>query len=118
MSTDPTGVKSYVLYDAAGRKVADIDANGSLVESVYNANDQGVRSIAYATALTGTALASLMDANGKPANVTLASVRPSTSTSDRSRWNLYDAAGRLVKSVDEDGFVTQNLYDGEGTSPT
>src|SRR5262249_41872447 len=31
---------------------------------------------------------------------------------DRSTWAAYDAAGRLVKSVDELGFVTQNFYDG------
>ncbi|TAL24297.1 MAG: hypothetical protein EPO01_05775, partial [Aquabacterium sp.] len=40
--------KSYVIYDDAGRKVADIDAERALTEYVYNANGQLVRTVRYA----------------------------------------------------------------------
>jgi hypothetical protein len=52
---------------------------------------------------------------GNPTSVTLAFIRPAASAQDRATWNAYDAAGRLVKSVDAAGFVTQNFYDGQGS---
>ncbi|MFT3736037.1 MAG: hypothetical protein QM776_13595 [Rhodocyclaceae bacterium] len=114
MVTDPTGVKSYVLYDDAGRKVADIEGDGSLIEYLYNANNQVIRTIRYATAVSAANLASLVDGAGKPANVALSAIRPSTAAADRSAWTLYDSANRPVKSVDELGYVTQSFYDGAG----
>ncbi|MDO8301446.1 hypothetical protein, partial [Lacisediminimonas sp.] len=114
MRSDPTGVRSWTLYDEAGRKVADIDHDGSLVETVHDAGGQVVRRIAYATALTATVLASLADASGQPASVTLASLRPGASASDRSTWQLYDHTNRLARSIDADGFVTSNVRDAAG----
>ena len=38
-SADPTGVRTHILYDAASRKVAEIDADGSLIEFFYDANN-------------------------------------------------------------------------------
>jgi YD repeat-containing protein len=107
MVQDPTGVNTHALYDEAGRKVADIDADGSLVETVYNGAGQVVRTIRHATAVN---TASLVDANGNPANVSLATVRPTGV--QYSSWKLYDGAGRLAKTIDEQGYVTENRYDG------
>jgi YD repeat-containing protein len=109
---DPTGVRTHILYDEAGRKVGEIDGDGSLTEYRYDANNNLTRSIKYATALSAASLASLVDASGNPTTVALAAIRPAASATDRSAWNAYDAAGRLVKSVDEAGFVTQAFYDG------
>ncbi|MDO8298481.1 hypothetical protein, partial [Lacisediminimonas sp.] len=114
MRQDPTGVRSWTLYDEAGRKVADIEHDGSLVETVHDAGGQVVRRVAYATALPATALVSLADANGQPASVTLASLRPVASAGDRSTWQLYDHANRLARSIDADGFVTSNVRDAAG----
>lgn len=112
MMQDPTGVKRYYLYDAAGNKVADIDADGSLTEYRYNSNGQRITSVSYATAVSATALASLTVA-GKPANVTLASIRPATHALDGYVWNLYDNANRLAKTVDAKGYVVETQYDGQ-----
>lgn len=113
MTTDATGVRSYILYDPDGRKVADIDATGSLVEYAYNANGQVITTTRYANAISPAQLASLVDANGRPANVTLASVRPAANASlDQKSWNLYDNAGRLAKTVSATGSVTETQYDG------
>jgi YD repeat-containing protein len=109
MTENPTGQRTYRLYDAAGRKVADIDADGSLVEYVYDGNDQLTQTIRYANTID-TAL--LTGADGKPADIALAALRVATPGADRTSWNSYDAAGRLVKSVDVQGFVTQIDYDG------
>lgn len=61
MMQDPTGVRSWVLYDEAGRKSAAIDANGTLTEYRYNKNNQVTRTITYATAVN---VAGLVDAQG------------------------------------------------------
>ncbi len=109
MTQDPTGVRQWMLYDDAGRKVADVDANGSLVEYVYNRNGQITQSIAYATAVN---TAALVDAAGQPANVALSAVRPPASPADRAQWVAYDAAGRAVKTVSSSGAVVETFYDG------
>ena len=56
MTEGPTGQRSWMLYDAAGRKVADVDAAGALTEYVYNANNQVTETIQYDTAVDVTKL--------------------------------------------------------------
>jgi YD repeat-containing protein len=113
-SQDPTGVKTYRLYDAAGRQVAQMESDGTLVESVYNTNNQVVRTIRYAAAVSSANLTALQnDINAGTNTVTLDSLRPAANTSsDRSSWMLYDTANRLAKTIDELGFVTETRYDG------
>ncbi len=111
---DATGLKTHVLYDGAGRKIAAIDGDGSLTEYRYDANDNVVRTIQYATPVSSTALATLADAQGVPQNVSLASIRPASSSADRSAWNVFDAANRLIRTVEPGGLVTQYAYDGAG----
>jgi YD repeat-containing protein len=111
MTTDPTGVKTYFLYDNAGRKVADIRANGSIVEYRYNTNNLLVATIQYKGVLTSAQLASLVDASGNPAAVTLASLLPAADAGDRWTWNVYDAAFRLVETIDATGSVSVLAYD-------
>jgi YD repeat-containing protein len=107
MTQDATGVRTFVLYDEDGRRVGDIAADGSLVETVYNAAGQPVSVIRYATTVNVSAL---VDANGAPASVPLSSIRP-TGT-QYGTWQIYDSAGRLAKTVDEQGYVTEIRYDG------
>jgi YD repeat-containing protein len=111
MTVDPTGQRSYVLYDAAGRKVADIDASGALVEYRYNGADQIAKTIRYVTKVD---LRRLTDASGNPANIDIAALRPALAPLDRTSWSSYDTAGRLIKTVDALGYVTQFDYDGAG----
>lgn len=54
--TQPTGEKSYFVYDAAGRKVADIDGEGALTEYQYNANNQVVRTLRWSNRVSATML--------------------------------------------------------------
>lgn len=109
MTQDATGVRNWVLYDEAGRKIADIDSDGSVTEYLYNKNNQVTRTIAYATVVS---TASLVDGGGLPTNVKLAAIRPSASGHDKSHWFAYDSANRLVKTVDAMGTVTMTVYDG------
>ncbi|MGE5566052.1 MAG: Ig-like domain-containing protein, partial [Parcubacteria group bacterium] len=112
IATDATGVSTYYLYDYVGRKIAEIDADGSLVEFKYNANNQLIATVQYNNTLTSTQLASLVDANGNPTSVQLSSVRPASDAADRWEWRIYDAAYRLVQTIDAAGAVTSYAYDG------
>ncbi|RKP50393.1 RHS repeat protein, partial [Trinickia fusca] len=112
MTQDPTGGRHYLLYDDAGRKVADIDGTGALTETRYDQNNAVTETIAYDTSVSASNLASLLDANGNPANVTLASIRPASSPSDHVTRNIYDASGRLAITIGAAGGVTQTVYDG------
>ena len=120
---DPTGVRTHILYDAASRKIAEIDADGSLTEFFYDANNLVTRTLRYANKLSSAALAGLVDGSGNPINVALAAAgsavtttsipRPAaSSSSDRNGWRLYDAANRLHKEVDARGAVVEYFYDG------
>ena len=109
MTQDPTGVRQWQLFDEAGRKVADVDGNGSLTEYIYNKNNQITQTIAYATVVN---TASLVDVSGNPINVALVTVRPPTNAADQKSWSAYDSANRLVKTVDAGGAVGETTYDG------
>ncbi|WP_440534032.1 Ig-like domain repeat protein [Variovorax sp. YR566] len=117
MTQDPTGVRKWMLYDEADRKIADIDAIGAVIEYVYNANGQLRETVAYATPIS---TASLVDGAGKPttawseANTTtsLAALRPAGAAQDQKVWRFYDTANRLTWQVDALGYVTQTTYDG------
>ena len=122
-SQDPTGLRSHVLYDQASRKIAEIDANGTLTEFFYDANNQPLRTLRYATPLSSAALAGLTDASGNPLNVGLGAAgsavtatsipRPAAdAANDRNAWQLYDTANRLLKQVDARGAVIDYEYDG------
>ncbi|MCS3806987.1 DUF4214 domain-containing protein, partial [Chromobacterium alkanivorans] len=107
-STDPTGQHQYQLYDAQGRKQAEIDATGALTEIRYNAVNQIIRRTRYANRIDLSLL-------GKdPARWSLETLRPQAGNDDRIEHLLYDAAGRLARSIDASGAVIDTHYDGRG----
>jgi YD repeat-containing protein len=112
ISTDALGQSTDYLYDSTGRKVAQVLPDGSLTEYVYDADNNLIETIAYATQLTSAQLASLVDANGNPTSVTLASIRPAAASGDARSYSIYDAAGRVVETIDPAGAVTTYAYDG------
>jgi len=118
MTTDATGVRQYIIYDESGREVADIDGMGTLTQYVYNAANQVVKTISYADALSSAQLATLLDNQGNPANVSVASLVTNLPTtvgraSDQITRDVYDQAGRKQYDIDAVGDVTQYFYDGE-----
>lgn len=104
--TDRTGRSSYFLYDHAGRKTADIDAYGNITEYKYDADDRIIATVRYATTV-GSALTGLQSM----ATTDIASIRPTGVASDLWTWKIYDASGRLIKTIDGAGDVTAFQYD-------
>ena len=116
MTKDATGVRAWMLYDTSGRKVADIDGNGTLTQYVYDAAGRLARQRTFATA-ADTSL--LVDASGALTETTLALVRPGNSSADARQWRSYDAAGRLVLQAvaagnSNEASVTRMEYDAAG----
>ncbi|NML48462.1 LysM peptidoglycan-binding domain-containing protein [Ramlibacter sp. G-1-2-2] len=111
---DPTGVCQWTLYDDAGRKVADIDGNGTFTEYQYDRSDLLVCTIRYANRVD---TAALVDASGVPSTNTSLALRPAATATDVKTWRMYDAAGRLVREAHTTGTgltvaVTETRYDG------
>ncbi|QJW83451.1 RHS repeat protein [Ramlibacter terrae] len=112
----PRGSPHWMLYDTSGRKVADVDGNGTLTEYAYNAAGLLSRQRTYAAAAT-TSL--LVDANGALRETTLELLRPQSSNADAREWRTYDDVGRLVGQAFAIGAgttasVTKMAYDTAG----
>jgi len=112
MTVDPTGRRNYMMYDSVGRKVADIDSDGSVLEYRYDGNDNLTSTTRYANKLSGGQLASLVDSNGNPTSATLASLRPAAHADDQWTFQVYDLAQRLVQTIDGTGATSVFAYDG------
>jgi len=116
MITTPRGVatptgsdyNSFILYDNAGRRTADIAGDGSVVEYRYDAAGRLAATIAYTTKLTAPQMGSLAATGGI---TTIASWRPAADAEDIWSWNVYDDGGRLVQKIEGDGAVTSYAYD-------
>jgi YD repeat-containing protein len=111
---DATLKKTHVLYDAAGRKVADIAPDGALTEYRYDARNLLIATIAYGTLLSASQLASLVDGSGNPISVDLSTLLPTGAASDRWSWRIYDVSGQLTQTIDAAGAVQAFAYDGAG----
>lgn len=100
----PADRREFTLYDAQGRPVAQVDAEGYLTESTYDAAGNVARNVRYAHRVTidPTAAGSVAD------------LRPAASASDRVTEREYDALGRLVQERNPDGVVTRHGYDAQG----
>ncbi len=118
MTTDTLGVRTYKIYDAMGRNVGAIDAEGRLTRFFYNHASEVVKTVRYSSALGASTLASLVDAQGKPAEVSIDTLVANLPSRDESRDQIaravFDAAGRLAYVIDALGGVTQTRYDGAG----
>ncbi|WP_229215412.1 DUF4214 domain-containing protein [Duganella sp. CY15W] len=108
----PDGQATYLIYDAAGRQSAKVDANGNLTAYFYNANNQLSRTIQFAQR---TDISMILPSRGSWPPVTLIDLDFDTSdVNNRSTWNVYDKAGRLSATVDATGSVTRYKYDQAG----
>ncbi len=114
LTTDPTGLRNFYLYDKSGRKVADVRSNnsgtatGEIVEYRYDASGRVVAVARYANKLTTAQL----DTLANPANeVDIDTIRPTAHGYDIWEWSVYDTGGRLIETILGDGSVTGFEYD-------
>jgi len=107
LASNASNRTTLALYDADGRAVASIDAQGYVTLTSYNAAGEAVLRTAYATALTASQLSSLGD------TPTLAALQAdlTPSAQDQTTRTYDDGAGRAVAVVDAAGYLTTTAYD-------
>lgn len=110
-STDALGYSNYYLYDNAGRKIADINHNGDVVEYRYDANNNVIATTRFTNVLTAAQLATLSNPDSV---VEMSTIRPAAHSYDIWSWSVYNAAGQIVQSIDGDGGVAAFEYDASG----
>ncbi|SFQ11319.1 LysM peptidoglycan-binding domain-containing protein [Variovorax sp. 770b2] len=110
LKIDATGVATGMLYDHEGRLSVEVSASGQMVEYIYNKSNQVTQTIVHANPAVGL-IQALQDfaTNGTP--MELDDFRPAASALDQRSWRIYDNAGRLVRTVDAGGAVTDIQYD-------
>lgn len=111
MTTDATAHNSYVVYDKAGRKVADVDHYGMLTEYRYDADDRIAASITYNAYVTAAQLTTLAD---PLAAIDMSTLRPAANAKDMWTWRVYDKEARVLETIDGTGHAVQYEYDASG----
>ncbi|MFV5643105.1 hypothetical protein VXQ81_19930, partial [Acinetobacter oleivorans] len=100
---------SRYFYNKDSLQVAALDAEGYLVETVYNSAGQKIQVNRH----------SKVTAESLRATGTLAQLKPTgTDNTVLSSFYFYDAQGQLIGTVDEKKFVTAYLYNQKTNSVT
>ena len=132
----PTGpqliVDSTLLYDANGRQIVSIDANGAATFTFYDSQGR----VAGTVSASGVETAYQYDAQGNRTTQTIFATNVSTTgwlndrslgtayptslpsvtavAADQTTRTVFDASGHVVASVAPDGTVTANGFDTSG----
>ncbi|MFT3858175.1 MAG: hypothetical protein QM742_11985 [Aquabacterium sp.] len=97
-----TGERSYILYDALGRKVADIDAEGALTEYRYNDAGQLTGTIGYTLKVSSAVLAALA------ADPSQAGLSASMLTANLSLWTQPVSHAAITSGINTPTNATAN----------
>jgi YD repeat-containing protein len=100
---------SLFAYDNAGHLAYQVNTLGAVVRTVYDANGNVIQRIAYSKAIAAPTTTS-----AAPTVASLAAAVVADAANDRSSFQTYDAAGRLVFSIDNLGGVSEMRYDALG----
>ncbi|WP_394540515.1 putative Ig domain-containing protein [Lysobacter enzymogenes] len=108
---------AYTGYDGAGRARYRIDANGGVVETLYDAAGRIAGTRAYAAAVVVDAALKAQWVAGEAAGVAALATRLAAAADearDLREYRVYDRAGRLAAVVDGAGYLATRGYDGAG----
>ncbi|QWF18238.1 putative Ig domain-containing protein [Lysobacter capsici] len=118
IANDARDLRSYQVYDSAGRIAATIDGAGYVSTRSYDAAGRVVQERRHAQAATIAAplLAKLVAGTASVADI--AAVTPVNNAADAVVRHIYDAAGRerytLVQNSASTYLVSERRYDGAG----
>jgi YD repeat-containing protein len=110
---DAAGNVSYTFYDADGRVSGTVDATGAVTAYTYDADGHVVATTQYATAIS---TAGWVSGGALTASLPTSLPVPTATASDRTTQTLYDAAGRVIATIDPVGNVETTSYDGDGNA--
>jgi len=104
--TSPDDRRIRTFHDLDGRLAGTLDADGYLIENLYDGAGQLTRSVAYATATPV----------GQRASGTLADLRPAANAADAITWVFYDGQGRRTGILDPERYLAEFVYDRAGNA--
>ncbi|WLE58835.1 LysM peptidoglycan-binding domain-containing protein [Burkholderia plantarii] len=105
---------THYLYDRDGLLRGEIDPQGYLTETRYNAAGERTEVIAYATPVDETLRNAFAASPASPPSPTLAMLIPAASARDVVTRYVYDARGLLSAEIDGEGYLTRYQYDARG----
>ncbi|HCH0556866.1 TPA: RHS repeat protein, partial [Pseudomonas aeruginosa] len=99
---------THRFYTEDGKLRGTVDPEGAVVEYIYDGSGRQVHQIAYATRSTATVTAATSFEN----------IRPVTADADIDEYSIYNNLGRLVGTIDAEGYLTERVYDASGNLTT
>jgi YD repeat-containing protein len=100
---------SWNIYDSASRLIETIDGSGSVTVLTYDGASRLIETRAYAGQLA-TATVN----NFKTLTPTALVTPGPDALNDRATRNFYRKDGLLAGALDGEGYLTENVYDGQG----
>lgn len=104
----PDDLWTWQIYDAEDRVIQTIDSAGSVVDYAYDASGRQVSTIEYANRASATTL------HPFPYVFPTTPVTIAANAADRVTRTFYDADGRVIGTLDGEGYLSANSYDGDG----
>jgi YD repeat-containing protein len=117
---------SHRVYDQAGRLSHEIDALGYVTQYQYDAASRLLKTLKYSTAISAVNLSliqsSTTDVYGSYGSIKCNSgiaitntlTLTADATNDRANRHLYDNDGKLIGTLDGEGYLTEYVYDQAG----
>jgi YD repeat-containing protein len=102
-------VWTWSVYDRDGRLIETIDGDGDATVFAYDTFSNLISTTSYANVLSAASVQALKTA--LPASLQLPTANPA---SDGITRNFYDNEGRLIGTLDGDGYLAQTIYDDAG----
>ncbi len=100
---------SWTVYDADGRRVEDIDAQGAVTAYTYDAGGRLIATTAYAGVLSASTIAAF-----KTTPPTAVILPGADAANDRTTRTFYNNDDQVVATLDADGYLTEVVYDAAG----
>lgn len=100
--------QAWSVYDANGLALFNIDSLGYVTANTYDGNGNLLRSVQYAQAIDTAVLNDTIDNRSQLES--LLAAHPD----NRVTRFTYDAASRLVYTLDAAGYISENRYDAAG----
>ncbi|WP_309622784.1 hypothetical protein, partial [Novosphingobium sp.] len=105
----------WTIYDKTSKVLETIDGTGAVVKYDYDGAERLLATTAYSTVLAVTTLNGPDGISGYRSAPPSAVVLPAASAStDRATRNFYDNDGLLIGALDEEGYLTEVVYDKAG----
>ncbi len=102
---------TLMAYDSANRLTWQVDAIGGVTHTLYDANGNVVKRVAYSSPI-----AAPLSSEAPRSEAAIASAVLQVAEGDRVTRFAYDAANRQVLSIDSQGGVVETRYDADGNA--